>query len=63
MCKYPGPSCPDHPFLAELVDVEVDTQVRRILALRVNRHSDSGPVPLRNGVASPRVSPLRIVSA
>jgi hypothetical protein len=36
MWRYLGPSCPYHPFLAELADVKVDTRVRRILALRVN---------------------------
>jgi hypothetical protein len=36
MLRYPGPSCPDRPFLAEIADLEVDTRVRKILALWVN---------------------------
>jgi hypothetical protein len=34
--RYLGPSCPDRSFLNELADAEVDTWVRRILALGVN---------------------------
>jgi hypothetical protein len=48
---------PNRSFLAELMNAEVDTQVRKILALGVNRHSGFGPVPLRDGVINPRVSP------
>jgi hypothetical protein len=36
MWRYSGLSCPDHPFSAELVNAEVDSQVRRILALGVS---------------------------
>jgi hypothetical protein len=53
MWRYLGPNNPDRSFTTELADVEVDTRVRRILALRVNRHSGSGPVHLRDGVVSP----------
>jgi hypothetical protein len=63
MWKYSGPSCPDRSFSAELADVEVDTWVQRILALGVNQHSNSGPVPLRDGVVSPWVSPLGLFFA
>jgi hypothetical protein len=28
MWRYPGPSCPNRSFSAELADAEVDTQVR-----------------------------------
>jgi hypothetical protein len=61
MWSYPGPSCPNHSFSAELVDEEVDTRVQRILVLRVNQHSS--PVPLWDGVVSPLVSPLGLISA
>jgi hypothetical protein len=56
MWRYPGPSCPNRSFSAELIDAEVDTQVRKILALGVNRHSGSSLIPLRDGVVSPWVS-------
>jgi hypothetical protein len=62
MWWYLGTSCSDRLFSAELVDVEVDTWVRRILALRVIRRSGSSPVPLRDEVASPWVCPLGLVS-
>jgi hypothetical protein len=57
MWRYAGPSCPD------FADAEVDTWVQRILALGVNLHSRFGPIPLRDGVASPWVSPLGPISA
>jgi hypothetical protein len=63
MWRYSGPSCPDRSFSAELADAEVDTRVRRILALGVNRHSVSDPVPLRDGVVSPWVRSLGLISA
>jgi hypothetical protein len=63
MWRYSGPSYPDRTFSAKLANVEVDTRVQRILALRVNRHSGSDPDPLRDGVVSPWVSPLGLVSA
>jgi hypothetical protein len=56
MWRYPGPSCPNCSFSAELIDAEFDTQVRKILALGVNRHSGSSLIPLRDGVVSPWVS-------
>jgi hypothetical protein len=63
MWRYPGLSCPNHFFSIELADADVDTRVRMILALRVNRHSSSGPVPMRDGVSSPWLSSLGLVSA
>jgi hypothetical protein len=63
MWRYLGPSCPDRHFSTELADAEVDTWVRRILALEVSRRSDSDPVPLRDGVASPWLSPIGHVSS
>jgi hypothetical protein len=54
MWRYPGPSCPDRSFSAELVGAEVDSQLQKILALGAHRHSSSGLIPLRDGVISPR---------
>jgi hypothetical protein len=62
MWRYPGPSCPNRSFSAELIDAEFDTQVRKILALGVNRHSGSSLIPLRDGVVSPWVSFARAYS-
>jgi hypothetical protein len=43
-----------------LGDAEVDTHVRQILALGVNRRSCPGPISLREGVVSPKVSPREL---
>jgi hypothetical protein len=61
MWRYLGPNYPNLSFSAELTDVEVDTQVRSILALRVNQHSGFSPVPLRDGVTIPWVSLLGLM--
>jgi hypothetical protein len=53
MGRYPGPGCPDHSFQAELGDMEVNTRVRGILALGVNRRTSTGPVSKRKGVVIP----------
>jgi hypothetical protein len=53
MWRYLGPSCLDRSFTDQLMDVEVGTQVQRILALGLNRCFGSRPVPLRDRVASP----------
>jgi hypothetical protein len=63
MWRYPGPSCPDHFFLAKLADVEIDTRVRRVIALEVHQSSNPYLIPLREGVVSPWVSPLRHILA
>jgi hypothetical protein len=63
MWRYPWPSCPDRSFSAELVGAEVDSWVRRILALKAHQHFGSGPIPLRDGVIGPRVSPVKPISA
>jgi hypothetical protein len=63
MWRYPGPSCSDHSFSAELDDKEIDTQVRMILALRVHQSSGPFPIPLVEGVISPWVSPLKLILA
>jgi hypothetical protein len=59
---YPGPSYPNHPFSTELGDTEINTWIRGVLAHGVDLNSGSGPVPLREGVDSPWVSPLEFTS-
>jgi hypothetical protein len=60
MWRYPGPGCPDHSFQAKLGDAEVDTHVRGICALGVDRRTGPNSVSLREGVVSPWVSPLEL---
>jgi hypothetical protein len=60
---YLGPSCSDHSFSAELNNVEIETLVQRILTLEAHRNSSPSPIPLREGVASPWVSPLKLASS
>jgi hypothetical protein len=56
MWMYPGPSCPDRQFYEELGDVEINTQIHRVLAHGVNLDPGAGPTTLREGVDSTRVS-------
>jgi hypothetical protein len=58
MWMYPEPSCPDRPFSEEFSDTEINTQIRGVLAHGVILNLGIGPIPLREGVDSPRVSPL-----
>jgi hypothetical protein len=58
MWMYPGPSCPDCPFSAELNDMEINTWVRGVLARGADLNLGSVSVPLRARVDSPWVSPL-----
>jgi hypothetical protein len=60
MWRYSGPGCPDRSIQAELGDVEVNTHVWGILALGVNRRTSPSPISLREGVVSPRVTPLEL---
>jgi hypothetical protein len=53
MWRYPGPSCPNCSFSAELENMKVDTWVQGIHALRINRRSSSSPVSSRDWVTSP----------
>jgi hypothetical protein len=59
---YSGPSCPDSPFSVELVDAEINTLIwgrgGGVLAYGADLIFGSGPVPLREGVDDPWVSPL-----
>jgi hypothetical protein len=59
---YPGPGYSDRIFSVELDNAEIDTQGRRILSLGGHRNSSPSPIPLREGVASPWVSPLNCVN-
>jgi hypothetical protein len=58
MWMYLGPSCPDHPFSAELGDVEINPQIRGVLAHKADLNFGSGLVPLREGGDNPWESPL-----
>jgi hypothetical protein len=56
MWMYPKPSCPDRPFSEELGDVEINTQIHKVLAHGADLNPGAGPAPLREGVDNPRVS-------
>jgi hypothetical protein len=58
MWMYPGPSYLDHPFSIELDDTEINSRMRGVFAHGADLNFGSGPVPLREGVDSPWVSPL-----
>jgi hypothetical protein len=58
MWLYPGPSCLDHPFSKELGEVEINTQIYKVLAHGVDPNPGASPTPLREGVDSTRVSPF-----
>jgi hypothetical protein len=61
MWLYSGPSCPDHPFSAESGDMEINTWIWGVLAHGADLNFGSSPVPLREGVESPWVSPLKLI--
>jgi hypothetical protein len=61
MGLYPGPSCPDRYFSAELDDTEINAWIQGILVHRANQNSSTSPVPLREGVIRPRVSLLELI--
>jgi hypothetical protein len=58
MGMYPGPNCPNRPSLEELSTVEVDARIHKVLDLGVSPNPRVGPIPLRRGIASARVSTL-----
>jgi hypothetical protein len=62
MWMYPGPSCLDRPFSAELDNTEINTQIRGVLPHGADQNFGSGPVPIREGVDSPSVSLLELTS-
>jgi hypothetical protein len=59
MC--PGPSYPDRPFSGELGDMEINSQIREVLAHGANLNFGSSLVPLREGIKSPWVSLLELI--
>jgi hypothetical protein len=63
MWMYPGPSCLDRSFSAELDNAEIDIRILRILVLRAHRNFGPSPIPLREGDIIPWVSPLDLGSA
>jgi hypothetical protein len=52
----PGPSCPNRPFSMELGDMEINTQIRRVLAPGTDLSLGFGPVPLMERVDGSWVS-------
>jgi hypothetical protein len=62
MWMYLGPSYIDRPSSEVLSAAEVEDQIHKVLDLGVNLNSGAGPVPLRRGIASVRVSTLAPVS-
>jgi hypothetical protein len=50
---YPGPNCPDHPFSARLGNMEINTQIRGVLAHGADQNFGSSLVPLRKWVYNP----------
>jgi hypothetical protein len=63
MWMYPRPSCSDRSFPVELDDAKIDTRIWRLIALGPHRNSDPSPIPLREGVVNPWVSPLKLILA
>jgi hypothetical protein len=57
---YTGPSCPNRPFSTHLDDTDINTQIWGILAYVANLDFGSGPVPLRERVKNPWVSPVEL---
>jgi hypothetical protein len=62
MWMYPRPSFPDRPSSNKLSAVEVETWIHKVLDLGVNPTPGAGPIPLRRGIASVRVSTIGPVS-
>jgi hypothetical protein len=61
MWFYLGPSCPDRPFSEELGDVEINTWIHKVLAHGADLNLEVGLAPLREGIDSTRVSPIKFV--
>jgi hypothetical protein len=59
---YPGPSCLDCSFFEELREAEINTRVHN-MDHEANLNPGANPAPLREGVASARVSLLGFVLA
>jgi hypothetical protein len=63
MWLYPGPSDPDRSFYVELSNAEISTRILKVSDHGTNLKPGSGHAPLREGVASPRVSLFGFVLA
>jgi hypothetical protein len=61
MWMYPGPSCPDHSFSAELDNVEINARIHGILVYGANQNPSPSRIPLRGGVVSPWVTLLKLI--
>jgi hypothetical protein len=60
MWMYRRPSCPDCPFSEGLGDTEINTRIQGVLAHGAYLNFGSDPVPLKERVESPWVSPLKL---
>jgi hypothetical protein len=58
MWLYPRPSCLDCSFSEELSEAVINTWIHKVLDHGANLNPGAGPTPLREGVASTRVSLL-----
>jgi hypothetical protein len=56
MWMYLGPSCFDRSSSEELSAAEIKTQIHKVLDLGPDPNPGVSPAPLREGVASTRVS-------
>jgi hypothetical protein len=63
MWLYSGLSFPNRSFSKELSTVDINTQIHKVLDHGANSDHGVGPAPLREGVASTRVSLLESISA
>jgi hypothetical protein len=62
MWTYLGPSCLERPSSEELNAVEGEARIHKVLDLAVSLTLSAGPVPLRRGINSVRVSTLGPIS-
>jgi hypothetical protein len=57
-----GPSCPNRSFSTELDDVEINAQILGVLVHGANQNSCPSLIPLGEGVISPWMSLLDLIS-
>jgi hypothetical protein len=60
MWMYLGLSCPDRSFSTEFDSVKINTRIQGPLVHGADQDPSPSPVPLREGVISPRVSLLEL---
>jgi hypothetical protein len=58
-----GPSCLDCSFSKELSEVEINTQIHKVLDHGANLNPGAGPAPLREGVPNTKIILLAFVLA